>query len=206
MFPLEQTVLPTTLLPLHIFEPRYRELARVVTARAEPDFGVVMIERGREVGGGDERSGVGVVARVMQSEEFPDGRWAIMAMATRRIRIVEWLADLPFPRATVTDWPDDDAADQRGAIPAATMTAIGEGLSRVLAAAHRLDPGRPIGPIDLADDPAHATWQASVGAGLGPLDAMRLLSEPTASRRAGIAAGMILERAELLEALADQGG
>jgi Lon protease-like protein len=206
MFPLEQTVLPTTLLPLHIFEPRYRELARLVTARAEPHFGIVMIERGREVGGDDERSTIGVVATVVQSEEFPDGRWAIMATATRRIRIVEWLPDQPFPRAMVTDWPDDDASDQHVSIPASTITTLADGLSRVLSASHRLDSRRPVAPIDLSDDPAHATWQASVGAGLGPLDAMRLLSEPTAKRRANMAAELISERAGLLEALADQGG
>ena len=206
MFPLEQTVLPSALIPLHIFEPRYREFARFVTARTEPEFGTALIERGREVGGDDKRASIGVVSAVLQSEEFPDGRWAIVGIATRRIRIVEWLADQPYPRAMVTDWPDDDAGDYRASISAETMVALADALERTLTAAARLDPRRTVESIELSDDPALATWQAAVGARLGPLDAMRLLDEPSASRRASIASELIVERAEVLEALADQGG
>ena len=110
MFPLEQAVLPTSVIPLHIFEPRYRAFAADVTPRPEPEFGIAPIERGREVGGDDVRADVGIVARVVQAEEFPDGRWAVVSIATRRIRVIEWLSDDPYPRAMVEDWPDEDLA------------------------------------------------------------------------------------------------
>ena len=56
MFPLEQPVLPGAVVPLHVFEPRYRALARDLEAAEEAEFGIVGITRGREVGG--ESSGV----------------------------------------------------------------------------------------------------------------------------------------------------
>ncbi len=206
MFPLEQTVLPTAAIPLHIFEPRYRELARVVTARAEPELGTVMIERGREVGGADQRASTGVVARVVRADELPDGQWGILAVATRRIRVEEWLTDDPFPRAMVTDWPDVDADTCRSSIGPGARSPLVDAVARVAAVTKRLDPGRPSVTPDLSGDPALATWQASVAAGLGPFDSMRLLEEPSATRRLADAIEIIREHAELLEALADQAG
>ena len=66
MFPLGAVLLPGESLPLQVFEPRY--LALVDHCTATPDrmrFGVVLISRGHEVGGRDERTGVGTVARIV---------------------------------------------------------------------------------------------------------------------------------------------
>ncbi len=56
MFPLSNVVFPYMLLPLHIFEDRYRALMADLQDVTEPEFGVVLIERGWEVGGGEERA------------------------------------------------------------------------------------------------------------------------------------------------------
>ena len=53
MFPLQSALLPGEVLPLRIFEPRYARLVEDCLAMTEPAFGVVLITRGREVGGGD---------------------------------------------------------------------------------------------------------------------------------------------------------
>ncbi|MDG1367143.1 MAG: LON peptidase substrate-binding domain-containing protein, partial [Acidimicrobiales bacterium] len=74
MFPLESPILPGQPIPLHLFEPRYRQLAHDLAQVGEPEFGIVGIARGREIGGEDVRTDVGVVARVVQSEEQADGR------------------------------------------------------------------------------------------------------------------------------------
>lgn len=108
MFPLGSPLLPGAVLPLHIFEPRYRALAQRCTSNEDP-FGVVMIERGSEVGGGDVRADVGCLAIITQYKELPDGRWVMLATGDRRIRVVEWLQDDPYPRALAVDWPDDPA-------------------------------------------------------------------------------------------------
>lgn len=206
MFPLEQALLPTSVVPLHIFEERYRALARSVTSKDEPEFGTAMIERGREVGGDDQRSTVGVVLRVLEAEEYDDGRWAIVSAATRRIRVHEWLPDDPFPRALVEDWPDSDADSYIDDLDRQASNGLRSGIDRILAAAERLDPRRPIPTITLADDPAQATWQAASSAGLGPVDAMRLLDEPSAVTRLALAVALIEDRADVLEALADEAG
>ena len=67
-----------------------------------------MIERGWEVGGGDQRADVGVVARMVQVDALDDGRYAVVAVGTRRIRVNAWLPDDPYPLADVDDWPDED--------------------------------------------------------------------------------------------------
>ena len=76
MFPLGSVLFPGALLPLHVFEPRYRQLVKDCLA-GEPEFGVVLIDRGHEVGGGDVRREVGAVARDPGGERAPDGRYCL---------------------------------------------------------------------------------------------------------------------------------
>ncbi len=108
MFPLGTVLLPGVVLPLHVFEPRYQQLVRDCLEASHPEFGVVLIDRGSEVGGGDVRSDVGVVARVLQVAAMDAGRFAVISVGTRRIRITQWLEDDPYPRAAVEDWPDGE--------------------------------------------------------------------------------------------------
>ncbi|MFW3115158.1 hypothetical protein MHAE_15495 [Mycobacterium haemophilum DSM 44634] len=66
MFPLESALLPGEDLPLRIFEPRYTALVTDCLRRDDPQFGVVLISRGREVGGGETRCDVGVLAKITE--------------------------------------------------------------------------------------------------------------------------------------------
>src|SRR2546423_12883872 len=72
MFPLGNVLFPHGQLPLHIFEPRYRALAETCLA-GDGEFGVVLIERGSEVGGGDTRFTIGTVARIVAAGRGPRG-------------------------------------------------------------------------------------------------------------------------------------
>jgi ATP-dependent Lon protease len=102
MFPLGSVLLPGEALPLHVFEPRYRALVEDCLAAPEgPRFGVVLIARGHEVGGGDERHDIGVVARIAHHEATDDGRYALLCVGAERIRVQAWLADDPYPLAAV---------------------------------------------------------------------------------------------------------
>src|SRR3546814_13839840 len=100
MFRLGSAVLPVAGLPIHVIENRYRALMKDCMA-GDREFGVVLIERGSEVGGGDVRADVGTVARIAEASELPDGRWALIAVGDRRIRVTSWLPDDPYPRAEV---------------------------------------------------------------------------------------------------------
>src|ERR1700716_2301802 len=74
MFPLGNVLFPHAQLSLHVFEPRYRALAEACLA-GDGEFGVVLIERGSEVGGGDTRFSIGTVARIVAAGRLPDGRY-----------------------------------------------------------------------------------------------------------------------------------
>src|SRR3546814_19261198 len=116
MFPLGSAVVPGAGLPLHVFEDRYRALMKDCMA-GDREFGVVLIERGSEVGGGDVRADVGTVARIAEASELPDGRWALIAVGDRRIRVTSWLPDDPYPRAAVEPWPDPAPGPPPAAAP-----------------------------------------------------------------------------------------
>lgn len=106
MFPLESALLPNQDLPLRIFEPRYVALVRHCVDRGDP-FGVVLISRGREVGGGDTRCDVGVLSRITECIDHGSDRYSLRCRTGERIRVCEWLPDDPYPRATVRLWPDE---------------------------------------------------------------------------------------------------
>ena len=99
---------PYAPLPLHVFEPRYRALVEACL-EGEPEFGVVLIERGSEVGGGDTRFDVATVARILQVGRADDGRYVLGTVGTRRLRVVRWLDDAPYPRAEVEAFDDPPA-------------------------------------------------------------------------------------------------
>ncbi len=113
MFPLGTVLLPGGILPLHVFEPRYRQLVADLLADDvnEPEFGVTMIERGKETGGGEDRADVGVIGRVVQIEALDDGRYGLVVVGTWRFRVRSWLPDDPYPLADIDAWPDDDPDD-----------------------------------------------------------------------------------------------
>lgn len=176
MFPLGGVLFPGRLLPLQVFEPRYHELVRDCTAASEPEFGVVLIERGSEVGGGDRRHTVGCAARILRVQEFGPGRLAVIAGGLRRIRVVEWLGDDPYPLASVEPWPEAPPSD------GATPDVIGalQRTRRTLALAAEV--GDTVEPLDervIAEAVQHDAGMAShllaAAAPLGPVDQYRLL-------------------------------
>lgn len=179
MFPLGTVLLPGVFLPLHVFEPRYRALVHDCLA-GEPEFGVALIERGSEVGGGDARFDVGCVARIVEARELPDGRFALATVGARRIRVERWLEDDPYPRAEVADWEDPplEAGDE------ATLAAAVADVRRVLALAAEVGEAvPPAAGVELVADVTGASYQLAALAPVGPLDRLALLAAPTVGTR-----------------------
>lgn len=190
VFPLGNPVLPTQLLPLHVFEPRYRALMETITDfGSSAEMGVVLIERGSEVGGGDVRSSVGTVTHLIESERLPDGRWVAIFAGSHPLRVERWLADDPYPQAIVAERADDEWDEADGPLLAAAEKAV----RGALELASQL--GEPVGQpsFPLSDRPAVAAWELCARAPLGALDRQRLLEE---ENRAG--------RLRLLEYLAGE--
>ena len=191
MFPLGTVLFPHMVLPLHVFEPRYRQMVNDVL-EGDGRFGVVLIERGHEVGGGDVRSDIGTVAQVVRAEELDDGRWVVVAVGTQRLRVADWLEDDPYPSAMVEllDDPPAASSDHRDA--------VADRLRRVLALQTELDePSAPV-TIELANDPLLASYQAAVLAPLSPFDAQRLLAADSAAMRLALLDKELMDLESLL--------
>ncbi|MEY2569267.1 MAG: ATP-dependent Lon protease [Actinomycetota bacterium] len=174
MFPLGTVLFPFAPLPLHVFEPRYRELTQDCL-RGNEEFGVVLIERGSEVGGGDARFGTGTVARIVEAARFPDGRWALITIGARRIRIRTWLPDDPYPLALVEDL-DDGPIEAEDVV---RLEAAERAVRRALALQAELDEPSVPATVELDTDPERAAYQLAAFAPVGPADKQRILEAPT---------------------------
>lgn len=170
MFPLGSVLFPAMPLPLRVFEDRYVTMLNDLLAQDVPEFAVVLIERGQEVGGGDHRFDVGTVARVTEVAAG-DGFVHVLAVGERRVAVQDWLPDTPYPRASVEVLPEltwDDALE-----PRREQTELL--VRRTLARASEFN-DHPWPPdVQLADDPIESLWQLAAIAPLGPLDQIGLL-------------------------------
>ena len=191
MFPLGTVLLPGGVLPLHVFEPRYRQMVvDCLEADGTPEFGQALITHGSEAGGGDERAMVGTVAQLLQIEALEGGRYALVAVGTRRLRVNAWLPDDPYPLADVDEFPDVDPDPDGLAVQVAASHAR---VRAALALAAELgDVHVDLAETEIADDPPVATYHLSALAPVGPADRFRLLE----------AAGP-MERLEVLDAVLD---
>lgn len=193
MFPLGTVLFPSAVLPLHVFEPRYRTMVRACLA-AEREMGVVLIERGSEVGGGDVRTEVGTVARIVEAQELPDGRWALLAVGARRLRVVAWAPDHPYPIADVVDWPDPDPDPGL----AERTTGVTARLRAVLALAAEAGDSAAPATIELSDDPVLAGHQISAVGPFGPLDQQALLAADTPAVRLELLDSLLRDAEQVL--------
>ena len=113
IFPLPNCVLlPGGLLPIHVFEPRYREMTRDSLA-GHHLMGIARLRPGYETGyygrpAVYERCGVG---RIICSEELPDGRFALLLRGVGRVQIARELADERAYRLVEATLLDDDRCD-----------------------------------------------------------------------------------------------
>jgi Lon protease-like protein len=194
MFPLGTVLLPSVALPLQVFEPRYLALVRdCLTGGGE--LGVVLIERGSEVGGGETRFDVGTRAGLADVTALGDSRLAVTVVGRRRIRVRQWLPDDPYPRANVEDWPDPPPGPDHPTM----LAEVTRRLRRALGLAAEL--GDPVAPaaIELSADPLLAAYQATAVAPLGPWDRQQLLACATPDQRLAELVDRLDEAIDLLE-------
>lgn len=193
MFPLGTVLFPNMMLPLHVFEPRYRTmLERVIDGDGE--FGVVLISRGHEVGGGDLRTDIGTVARVVRAERLDAERWLVIAVGTERFRVERWLPDDPYPRAEVVTLPEshEDRAATEG------FATLEPRLRRVLALQAELGQDNVPATFEIADDDEVACWQAAILSPLNSFDAQQVLRIDSCSERLLLVDALLSDAEELL--------
>lgn len=170
MFPLGSVLFPSMPLVLRVFEERYLAMLAHVLAEEPSEFGVVLIERGQEVGGGEHRFDIGTIAQITQLESA-EGFIALVAQGTHRIRVVEWLDDDPYPRAMVEQL--DDLPWDESLTP--TRERVEQAVRRSLAVGAEFGDVQYSATVELEDDPVDAAWQLAAIAPLNELDQLTLL-------------------------------
>ncbi|HEV7888788.1 MAG TPA: LON peptidase substrate-binding domain-containing protein [Acidimicrobiales bacterium] len=191
MFPLGTVLFPHVHLPLHVFEPRYQALVKDCL-RARNEFGVVLIERGHEVGGGDDRFATGTVARITEWAELGDGRWVLDTVGTRRVRVATWLPDDPYPVALAADLADTAPRDHDLFVRAE------QAVRRALALKAEMNEPAARADAQLDDDPSTAAWQLTAIAPLSPMDQQRLLEQDDADDRLRLLTELAGDAADVL--------
>jgi Lon protease-like protein len=169
MFPLGSVLFPCVPIPLRVFEPRYLTMVGRLLDEDEPgfEFGVVLIERGPEAGGGDQRASVGTMARLVSAAAGADDL-LIVGVGTRRFTVERWVDDDPYPRAELSMLPDLEWSEGLAPLRTEAEAVVRRLIARVA------EPHSDTG-IELSDDPVAAVWQLAAIAPLGEYDRYTLL-------------------------------
>ena len=109
LFPLQTVLFPGGFLPLHIFEPRYRNMIKFCLEH-EAEFGVVLIKEGEEVGEAATPYEIGTAARILHVEHLDDGRMNVISAGEYRFQILETQDHLSYltGRVRMLDDPDTE--------------------------------------------------------------------------------------------------
>jgi Lon protease-like protein len=196
MFPLGTVLMPGMPLSLRIFEERYLKLLGDLLGAEVPEFGVVLIARGPEVGGGEQRFEIGTIASVTEigtTDEF----YGLQAVGSQRFRVNAWLPDDPYPLADIDLLPelswDDNLMPLR-------MHVEGR-VRKLLAFASEFGDLQYGADTALSDDPLEACWQLAGILPVGQLDQIDLLKAQSAEELLGRIYDTVVSAEDTLQAL-----
>jgi Lon protease-like protein len=175
MFPLGSVLFPSMPLTLRIFEERYLKLLGDLMSAETPEFGVVGIARGAEVGGGEGRMSIGTIASV--ADVGATGEFlGLEAVGTQRFRVKDWLPDDPYPIADIDLIPDllwDDSL-----MPARVHLELA--VRNLLSFASQFGDFQFESDVELSDDPMEACWRLAGILPIGEMDRFDLLGSQSA--------------------------
>jgi len=170
LFPLGSVLFPHMPVQLRVFEQRYMVMLSEILDVEPSEFGVVLIERGQEVGGGEQRFSVGTIARIAELEGA-EGFVALVAEGASRFVVEEWLDDAPYPRARVRELPAFAWEEELEPLRERAEKLV----RRALALASEFADQQWAADVSLSDDPLESSWQLAAISPLGPLDQVALL-------------------------------
>jgi Lon protease-like protein len=175
IFPLGVVLFPTTPLPLHIFEPRYRRML-ADCLEADRTFGITPVGTDGEV---PEPGAVGCMAEIRVNQEMPDGRSNIVVLGGSRFVLTKVLEEpVPYPVAMVQTFDD-----QPGSEPVEERTArLRELFQNYLGLLRQLN-DLQAEESRLPEDPAGLTFHAAAAAECDASIKRRLLTERSIARR-----------------------
>ncbi len=207
LFPLGTVLYPGLMLPLHVFEERYRTLVTDLVER--PDelgpryFGVVAIRVGREVGadvftGADAAAAlheVGCTAELRTVEPHADGRFEIVTIGVRRFRVLELDTSRAYLQAQV-EWLDEPAGDAAAVLAASVLRQFGSYRDALLELQ-----GLVRASEGLPDDPEVVSYLVAATMVLDLGDHQSLLAAPDTSTRLLLELGLLRRESALLRVL-----
>lgn len=205
LFPLNAVLVPGLVLPLHIFEPRYRELIEELLALPDEDdreFGIVAVRDGRDI----DRDGisalypVGTSAVLRQAERLDDGRYDVVTTGRRRFRIDRIDTSSPLVRAEVEFL--DDVSDDVDTVLAAQVAVRFAAYRSALSGQVIDEDALPTDPAeDLPDDPTVLSYLVTAAMVLPAQERQDLLAADTTSERLTIARALLRRETGLISAL-----
>jgi len=182
LFPLSTVLFPGMRLPLHIFEPRYRQLVADLLEQPEPRrFGVIAIRKGKETGvdGVAALYDVGCVATVRQVESREDGRYDLLTVGTQRFRLLGLDKSLPYLRGEIEPLPDETGEAREAAYVTRRVQEAFRGYLNLLVDRG----GGVISVADLPDEPLLLSYIIAAAMIIDLPDRQSLLAAPDALAR-----------------------
>ncbi|HEY1640759.1 MAG TPA: LON peptidase substrate-binding domain-containing protein [Streptosporangiaceae bacterium] len=200
LFPLGTVLYPGLVLPLHIFEERYRQLVRDLLAGPEPRrFGVIAIREGRETGahGVSSLHEVGCTATVRQVEEHEDGRFDLVTVGTDRFRLLRLHEGRPYLCADMEPLPEQVGDEAVAGLAVHAVQDAFRGYLEALAARGATRISVP----DLPDEPMLLSYVVAASVIVEVPDKQALLAEPDAGRRLTAERSLLLRETTMLRTL-----
>lgn len=195
-------LVPGLVLPLHIFEPRYRQLIEDLLAIPEEqnrEFGIVAIRDGRDIerDGMDALYPVGTATVLRQHEQREDGRYDIVTTGSRRFRLLELDASAPLLRGDV-DFLDDVSTDADGVLAAHVAREFTVYRSIL---SGRLAQDDEVEVDDLPDDPTVLSYLVTAAMVLPQDERQQLLATADTATRLALARQALVRENLLIGAL-----
>jgi Lon protease-like protein len=200
LFPLGTVLYPGLLLPLHIFEERYRQLIRDLLDGPEPRrFGVIAIRKGRETGadGVCALYEVGCAATLRQVSEHDDGRFDIVVVGTQRFRLGELDRSRPYLRGEADLLAEDTGDEAAAGLEARAVQRAFRAYLDVLASRGVAAVSIP----DLPDDPLLLSYLVGASMVIDLPDKQALLAEPDALHRLTAERALLSRETTMLRSL-----
>ena len=200
VFPLPLVLMPNELLPLHIFEPRYRQMLKDIELRRNI-FGVVLFEQNKAIGDKPPAGAIGCAAEVRESNPLPDGRSNILTSGLLRFRLLDYIeTGTPYFMGEVAFF-EDEAEEPETMKPAADE--VFELFNRVAKAAFRLSGNRGTLPEIPQADPEALSFLVSAAFNLDNELKYRFLEMTSTSERLARLREILLQAVDKMEESAD---
>jgi uncharacterized protein len=197
LFPLGAVLYPGMLLPLHIFEERYRQLVRDLLDGPEPRrFGVIAIRKGRETGidGVQSLYEIGCTAVLRRVDQHEDGRYDIVSAGSGRFRLLRLDETRPYLRGEVEIVPEEPADPAAAGLAArAAQVAFREYLDALTEWG-----GATVQLEDLPDEPDLLSFVVAAAMVIDLPERQALLAEPGTVRRLGLERALLSRETAML--------